>query len=150
MLWSVMQSRDTPWTFSTDSELQYWIWTTRTMLETLHLGVCKWAVHLCTQRCQVLYKPGRGLIFTVTLGTVTVSINPDSQSASRSLSVSPNDINKAVLAVSLEETCLFPQICPHFYMNRVSNELFRLLCGRVCFLCGGPENCMKELFNFTP
>lgn len=35
-------------------------------------------------------------------------------------------------------------------MNRVSNELFRLLCGQVCFLCGVPENCMKELFNFTP
>lgn len=66
------------------------------------------AVRYCTNLEMGLY------IFTVTLGTVTVSINPDSQSAFYSLSVELfqdqplNDINNAVLAFSSEETCWFP------------------------------------------
>ncbi len=90
MLRSVMQSGDKSWTCSTDTELLDLDESCNAGFKYKYIqasanALCIYAL----QRCQVLHKPGNGLVFTVAMGNVIVSINLVSQSASHSLSVEP-------------------------------------------------------------
>lgn len=127
----MMQVEDKPWTCSVGDELQNWliqIQYNKTFANELYIYVL--------QGCQGLYKPGNGLIFTVTLGTVILSINSVSfpfWSCSR-IGLLMTSTRQSWLSLSFEETYSFlqlnfePSTISRNSTISVSDELFWLLC----------------------